>query len=117
MPRPKPSGGLAALRAADEAAVERRRRSKMQTKRRSRERLASRPRPASCELCGQPPGARGLAFDHDHLTGAFRGWLCHRCNLGLGLFNDNPTLMLRAAKYLQPGPGSGVMASPGNTAG
>lgn len=38
------------------------------------------PRPADgrCQACGQQ---RVLCLDHDHATGAFRGWLCHPCNL------------------------------------
>jgi hypothetical protein len=34
-----------------------------------------------CELCGNPPKTRGLSEDHDHKTGAHRGWLCYRCNI------------------------------------
>lgn len=60
----------------------------------------TRPAPVTCELCnrGEP---RGLFVDHDHATGLFRGWLCHKCNTGLGHFRDDRTLLLRAARYLQ----------------
>jgi hypothetical protein len=34
-----------------------------------------------CELCGNEPKSRGLSEDHDHKTGAHRGWLCYRCNI------------------------------------
>jgi hypothetical protein len=39
------------------------------------------PRPADgrCEYCTSDLGP--LCLDHDHETGRFRGWLCHRCNL------------------------------------
>jgi hypothetical protein len=60
----------------------------------------TRPCPPACELCEQPPGKRSLHLDHDHETGAFRGWLCSNCNSGLGLFRDNPRLLRKAAKYL-----------------
>ena len=39
--------------------------------------------------------------DHDHTTKSFRGWICRKCNLGLGNFNDDYTLVLNAAKYLK----------------
>lgn len=42
----------------------------------------------TCAICKNPPSpARSLSIDHDHQTGAFRGWLCTRCNLGLGYFS------------------------------
>lgn len=39
--------------------------------------------------------------DHDHSTKEVRGLLCHRCNCGLGNFNDNIELMERAKQYLE----------------
>lgn len=38
------------------------------------------PRPADgrCQACGEE---RVLCLDHCHDTGAFRGWICHPCNL------------------------------------
>jgi len=38
--------------------------------------------------------------DHNHITNEFRGWLCHKCNLGLGNFNDNPKRLENAIVYL-----------------
>jgi hypothetical protein len=38
--------------------------------------------------------------DHDHLTNKFRGWLCHKCNLGLGNLNDSIFRLENAIKYL-----------------
>ncbi len=46
----------------------------------------TRPEPARCEFCGKTqPRTRwrrraGLRLDHCHETGAFRAWLCTRCN-------------------------------------
>jgi hypothetical protein len=42
-----------------------------------------------------------MTVDHDHNTGEFRGFLCHRCNTGLGHFQDSVELLERAIFYLQ----------------
>lgn len=44
---------------------------------------------------------RRLYIDHDHVTGHIRGLLCHRCNVGIGLLDDNPELLRDAAAYLE----------------
>ncbi len=72
-------------------------------KRARKEQRAARPRPETCEVCGRAPNSRGLHFDHDHRTGAFRGWLCHRCNMALGLLDDSPATLRALADYLQDG--------------
>jgi hypothetical protein len=59
----------------------------------------------SCAICGYvpPENARPqgrLHRDHDHATKLPRGWLCRRCNLGLGDWEDKPDLMRKAASYL-----------------
>lgn len=60
-----------------------------------------------CAICGEENFAMGvnhsgcLVVDHDHKTGEVRGLLCHNCNRALGLFQDNPDLIQRAAKYLK----------------
>jgi hypothetical protein len=59
-----------------------------------------------CELCGKTQG-RALSLDHDHRTGAFRGWLCVRCNLALGKLGDTLESVtiwtLQAVQYLNRG--------------
>jgi len=44
---------------------------------------------------------KGLALDHDHTTGKFRGWLCDRCNLAIGLLGDTLRRVNRAVNYLK----------------
>jgi len=39
--------------------------------------------------------------DHNHATQQPRGLLCSRCNTGLGMFKDNPSLLEIAAGYLR----------------
>ena len=54
------------------------------------------------DVCGEG-GSNMTAFviDHCHDTDAFRGWLCHKCNRGLGAFNDNVGMLERAIEYLR----------------
>jgi len=42
-----------------------------------------------------------LAVDHDHNTGLIRGLLCESCNRAIGLLKDNPSLLRKAAEYLE----------------
>lgn len=56
-------------------------------KRRKNVQLAGREPSPYCEICGQ---VCKTCFDHDHITGKFRGWLCLQCNTALGLLQDNP---------------------------
>jgi Recombination endonuclease VII len=54
-----------------------------------------------CALCESPDNGRQWHVDHDHDTGAVRGILCDNCNRGLGHFRDDPTVLRRAAQYLE----------------
>ena len=54
-----------------------------------------------CAICSAPPGERRLGWDHCHETGQGRGILCHRCNVGIGMFRDDPELLTAAIEYLQ----------------
>ena len=56
-----------------------------------------------CAICGtDQPGSKGrFSIDHDHTTKAIRSLLCESCNKGLGMFRDNPQLLVTAAKYLR----------------
>lgn len=70
-----------------------------------------------CAICGRPDrgtdprtGRRvRLAPDHDHACcpgdrscgRCIRGLLCATCNVGLGMFRDNPEYLARAIDYLR----------------
>lgn len=57
-----------------------------------------------CDICAtEEPCNRWGTFqiDHCHRTGRFRGMLCSECNKGLGMFQDNPSTMRQAARYLE----------------
>lgn len=40
-------------------------------------------------------------LDHDHTTGAVRGFLCNHCNAGIGWFKENAQSLRDAAVYLE----------------
>ena len=82
--------------------------------RKVRYKKAGRPMPEFCEVCGKTPSPSTrlvegkmvtipleLHYDHDHATGHFRGWLCHKCNFALGNVNDSPELLRKLADYLE----------------
>jgi len=58
-----------------------------------------------CAICGTTkPGTRGTwRVDHDHETGQVRGLLCDRCNLGIGYMQDDPDILIAAARYVMKG--------------
>lgn len=59
----------------------------------------TRPEPSRCECCDRLYG-KAMRLDHDHETGLFRGWLCNRCNLAIGLLGDTLQGTQNAVSYL-----------------
>jgi hypothetical protein len=61
-----------------------------------------------CAMCSLEFTDRAPCLDHNHKTGAIRGFVCHGCNLVLSLLDKAveiglpiATLILRAQKYLE----------------
>lgn len=55
-----------------------------------------------CAICKKPCDVRkNLAIDHNHTTGAIRDLLCHRCNVVLGLVEEDELLFLEMIDYLK----------------
>jgi len=55
----------------------------------------------TCAICHIVLTRKTMAADHCHETGKLRGVLCMVCNSGLGMFQDNPTLLRQAVIYLE----------------
>jgi hypothetical protein len=53
-----------------------------------------------CYLCNNAHERRPLNVDHDHKTGEVRKLLCDKCNMALGLVDDNSELLQRMANYV-----------------
>lgn len=51
-----------------------------------------------CEICAR---VGPLDMDHCHETGMPRGWLCRRCNMGIGQLGESPAVLQKAIEYLQ----------------
>jgi hypothetical protein len=67
------------------------------------------PEDYQCPICGriaeecQGEGSKRASawvIDHCHKTNTFRGWLCHKCNRGIGAFGDDTKLLQKVLEYL-----------------
>ena len=56
------------------------------------------PHPELCECCQRVP--LKWVLDHDHSDDSFRGWVCDRCNTGIGKLGDNLEGIIKAVNYL-----------------
>ena len=68
-----------------------------------------------CKICGKPEKVKRkgkfkrLAIDHNHKTGHLRGLLCSKCNMLIGLAQENIHILEEAIKYLKYGRIHGIM--------
>jgi hypothetical protein len=53
--------------------------------------------PGFCQICGS---TENLVIDHCHDKNRFRGRLCNKCNMGLGMFDDDMKRLQAAAEYI-----------------
>ena len=65
---------------------------------RKKEQFAGRQRPNKCEICNE---YRKIVFDHNHDTGQFRGWICDKCNVAIGMIDENIDKLLKIKNYLE----------------
>lgn len=59
-----------------------------------------------CAICSvdlETLSLKSIHVDHCHDTERVRGILCHKCNIGLGHFTDDPNLLEKAILYLRKG--------------
>jgi len=56
------------------------------------------PKQNHCECCHKN---KKLELDHLHGTATFRGWICGKCNTGIGMLGDTLESILRGAVYLE----------------
>lgn len=68
---------------------------KAQRKLAAMEEEAGRKKPRKCEICANFKSK--IHFDHCHKTLKFRAWLCHNCNVTLGLVKDNSITLRKLA--------------------
>ena len=64
--------------------------------------LPAYPETPVCECCETPTWLLDSAIhlDHCHGSNEFRGWLCRKCNTGIGMLGDNIEGTLNALEYL-----------------
>ena len=60
--------------------------------------LLGRQQPDGCEACD---AIGETVFDHCHMTGVARGWLCHGCNVTLGRLKDSIPRLRQLIAYLE----------------
>ena len=57
----------------------------------------------TCPICKKTTiaGITKVVLDHCHKTGMVRGWICESCNTGIGRFDDDENVVMRAVDWLK----------------
>ena len=53
---------------------------------------------STCSICNS---TNNLVYDHNHTTMKFRGVLCSRCNVAIGILGDSEELLVKALQYIR----------------
>ncbi len=54
-----------------------------------------------CDTIFERQFVNDVVLDHNHKTGEVRGYICRMCNSGMGMMDDNPTILQRAINWLR----------------
>lgn len=57
-----------------------------------------------CYICNKQETRKGrlnLSVDHNHTTKQIRKLVCSKCNVGIGMFNEDPLLLRKTADYIE----------------
>jgi hypothetical protein len=55
-----------------------------------------------CAICGKKYEKRlRFSVEHDHISGKIRGITCHKCNIGIGMFEENVYTLKSAIEYIE----------------
>lgn len=54
-----------------------------------------------CQKTTTVTKGRDVVLEHCHHTGTIRGYLCNRCNTGIGVLNDDENILKRAIRWIQ----------------
>lgn len=54
-----------------------------------------------CYICDKPKDYKKLHTDHSHTNNKVRGLLCGKCNMALGLLNDDINIIRKVETYLR----------------
>jgi len=59
-----------------------------------------RPDTLTCPICQDVVPGTYARLDHNHETGAIRGWICDNCNTAIGKLKESTEVLTRAIDWL-----------------